>query len=84
MTVADLIQRLLAKGPVTGFEIARRLEADHKVPLAGREGVIYAALYELERGGFIESEVREREDGNSRRYYRLPVLADVNAGKGAP
>lgn len=83
MTVAELILKMLATGPLTGFEITRRLQADHRAPLAGREGVIYSALYELERRAFVESEVMEREDGESRRFYRLPVLVDLAAGEGS-
>jgi len=78
-TVADLILDLLAMRPLTGFEITRALEDEHRVLLRGREGAVYAALLELERSAYITSRESETDEGQSRRVYELPVLTDLGA-----
>jgi len=82
VTVAELILDILSEGPRTGFEITRALEDEHRVLLRGREGAVYAALMELERKGYVVSEVRTVAEGVVRRTYDLPVLADVGAKSG--
>jgi DNA-binding PadR family transcriptional regulator len=82
-TVADLILDLLAEKPRTGFEVTRALEDEHRILLRGREGVVYAALMELERAGMITSEVATRRGERERRVYDLPVLEDVSPKEGA-
>jgi DNA-binding PadR family transcriptional regulator len=79
-TLADLITDLLATGPLTGFEISRRLEQQCGIPLSGREGWLYAALIQLEREGWVESEWSAAEPGPRRRVYKLPVLVPVAEG----
>jgi PadR family transcriptional regulator PadR len=76
-TVADLILNVLAERPRSGFEITRALEDEHRVLLRGREGAVYAALLQLERAGFVTSEVVTVGEGRERRLYSLPVLRDV-------
>jgi PadR family transcriptional regulator PadR len=76
--LATLVPDLLVEGPLTGFEITRRLE--ESFPLRGREGSLYAILLDLEQRGYIESVEEPREDGETRRRYRLPVLRDLRGG----
>ncbi|MEN8150597.1 MAG: helix-turn-helix transcriptional regulator [Planctomycetota bacterium] len=76
-TVAELILDLLAVRPRTGFEITRALEDEHRVLLRGREGAVYAALLQLERAGFVTSDVGVTTSGKERRLYSLPVLQDT-------
>jgi len=76
-TVADLILNLLAIRPRTGFEITRALEDEYRVLLRGREGAVYAALLQLERTGFVTSDVGLTVAGKERRLYSLPLLQDV-------
>ena len=72
-TIAELVIDLVARGPLTGFEIARALEIRHRVPVRGREGAVYAALLQLERDGWIEGVPLE----GGHRSYSLPLLRDV-------
>ena len=76
-TLADLITDLVATGPMTGFELVRRLTQQYGLPLSGREGWLYAALMQLEREDYLESEWTPGEPGLRRRIYRLPVLRPV-------
>ena len=42
-------------------------------------GALYATLLRMERSGFVTGRWQEREDGERRRIYELPVLVDLTA-----
>lgn len=81
-TLADLVIGLVAERPRSGFEICQALEHRHGVALRGREGVIYAALVELEREGLVAGE-NEPTPAGPRRRYRVPVLRPADGPEAA-
>lgn len=62
----------LADGPLHGYALLKRLEAN--ADLGGRPGptTLYRTLHELEDAGWVEpSEERHELDDERRRYFRL-------------
>ncbi len=76
--IAERVADLLAEGPRTGYALAVELASRFGLPLAGRQGSLYAALLHLEREGFLESRWETQPGGDRRRVYRLPVLRDAD------
>lgn len=62
---------LLEREPMYGYQIVKEVEARSGSVLQLKEGSLYPALHRLERAGLIEGYWQHREDGASRRYYRL-------------
>jgi DNA-binding PadR family transcriptional regulator len=78
-TLAGMIVDLLAEEPMSGFALGRALATRHGITIPEGEGLLYAALVQLEGAGWIEGRFTEGEPGIRRRIYRLPVL--VAAGE---
>jgi DNA-binding PadR family transcriptional regulator len=78
-TLAGLILDLLAGEPMSGFALGRALAKRHGITFPGGEGLLYAALVQMEKAGWIDGCWSEGEPGTRRRLYRLPVL--VPAGE---
>ncbi len=66
-----LLLALLESGPLYGYQIVKELRARTEEVLQIKEGSLYPALHRLEAAGLLESYWEPREDGASRRYYRL-------------
>jgi PadR family transcriptional regulator PadR len=65
------ILALLAKGPLYGFEIARRIEEDTGGALRFNLASLYPMLYELEKRGWLKAHWEANRMGRDRRYYSL-------------
>ncbi|MDR3722426.1 MAG: helix-turn-helix transcriptional regulator [Candidatus Acidoferrales bacterium] len=65
------ILALLAKGPLYGFEIAKRIEEDTGGALRFELASLYPMLYELEKRGWLKGQWEANRMGRDRRYYSL-------------
>ena len=65
------IVTLLAKQPLYGFEIAKRIEEDTGGALRFTLASLYPMLYELENRGWVKGHWQPNRAGRDRRYYSL-------------
>lgn len=65
------ILALLAKQPLYGFEIAKRIEEDTGGALRFQLASLYPMLYELEKRRWIKGQWETNHAGRDRRYYSL-------------
>jgi PadR family transcriptional regulator PadR len=68
------ILALLAKGPLYGFEIAKRIEEDTGGALRFKLASLYPMLYELEKRGWLKGQWEANRMGRDRRYYSLTTI----------
>jgi PadR family transcriptional regulator PadR len=66
-----MLLALLEAEPMYGYQMAKEVQARSARALQLKEGSLYPALHRLERAGLVEGYWQHREDGASRRYYRL-------------
>jgi PadR family transcriptional regulator, regulatory protein PadR len=66
-----MVLALLEAEPMYGYQMVKEVQARSASVLQLKEGSLYPALHRLERAGLIEGYWQHREDGASRRYYRL-------------
>ncbi len=74
-----LLLEVLADRAMTGFEIARAVDALRPGSLRGREGVLYPALMSLERQDLVVAEWDVRDEGRRRVYRPTPTEEEVQA-----
>ena len=70
-TLAMLILRSLARGPLHGYEIVQRIQQSSEDVLKVEEGSLYPALYRLEGEGWVEAEWGASENNRRAKYYKL-------------
>jgi transcriptional regulator len=70
-TLALLILKALARGPLHGYEIAQRIQQSSDDVLRVEEGSLYPALYRMEAQGWIEAEWGASENNRRAKYYKL-------------
>jgi PadR family transcriptional regulator, regulatory protein PadR len=70
-TLAMLILRVLAAGPMHGYAIARRIGQLSKDELSVEEGSLYPALQRLLLKGWVKASPAVSETGRAVREYRL-------------
>ena len=70
---------VLADRAMTGFEIARAVDALRPGSLRGREGVLYPALMSLERQELVVAEWDVRDEGRRRVYRPAPTEVEARA-----
>lgn len=70
-TVTVLILALLNERAMYGYEILREAERRSARAFQMKEGTIYPALHQMERGGLLKAEWRQGETGRARKYYSL-------------
>ena len=70
-TLAMLILKTLARGPLHGYEIAQRIQQTSEDVLKVEEGSLYPALYRMEEQGWVEAEWGASENNRRAKYYRL-------------
>src|SRR5215467_3270952 len=70
-TLAMLILKALARGPLHGYEIAQRIQQSSEDVLRVEEGSLYPALYRMEEQGWIEAEWGASENNRRAKYYKL-------------
>src|SRR5262245_47820622 len=70
-TLDLLILKTLARGPVHGWGIAKRIEQLSDDVLSVGQGSLYPALHRLEQQGWISAEWRDSDLGRSAKFYSL-------------
>ncbi len=70
-TLAMLILKTLAVGPLHGYEIVQRIQQSSEDVLKVEEGSLYPALYRMEVQGWIEFEWGASENNRRAKYYKL-------------
>jgi PadR family transcriptional regulator, regulatory protein PadR len=70
-TLDLLILKTLAREPLHGWGIAKRIQLLSGDVLSVGQGSLYPALHRLEQQGWIEAEWRESEVGRSAKFYSV-------------
>jgi transcriptional regulator len=70
-TLALLVLKTLARGPLHGYGITLHIQLISKDILRVEEGSLYPALHRMEQEGWVSAEWRVTENGRRARYYRL-------------
>ena len=70
-TLDLLVLKILTRGPMHGYAIARELEVLSGDALSVDEGSLYPCLYRMEKREWLTSETAESENRRRARYYSL-------------
>src|SRR5258708_34844520 len=70
-SAAVVILSLLREREMYGYEMVREAARRSAKVFALKEGTVYPALHEMERGGFVTARWRESEAGRARKNYHL-------------
>ena len=70
-TLHVLILRSLREGPLHGYAIASRIEAESEGAVGIEDGALYQALHRMEERGWVVSTWGHAESGKRARFYRL-------------
>src|SRR4051812_38898353 len=70
-TLDLLILRTIARGPLHGWGIAKRILQSSGDVLSVQQGSLYPALHRLEQQGWIDAEWKDTELGRSAKFYAL-------------
>jgi transcriptional regulator len=70
-TLDLLILKTIAREPLHGWGIAKRIEALSRDVLAVGQGSLYPALHRLEQQGWIRAEWKDSDLGRSAKFYAL-------------
>ena len=70
-TLDLLVLKILARGPMHGFAIARRIERLTDDMLSVEEGSLYPALHRMERRGWLKAHWGASENNRKAKYYQL-------------
>jgi len=70
-TLAPLVLKTLARGPLHGYGITLHIQMVSKDFLRVEEGSLYPALHRMEQDGWISAEWGTTENSRRARYYRL-------------
>jgi transcriptional regulator len=70
-TLDLLILRTIAREPLHGWGIAKRIALLSADALAVGQGSLYPALHRLEQQGWIDAEWRDSDLGRSAKFYSL-------------
>jgi transcriptional regulator len=70
-TLYMLILRTLARGPLHGYAIAKRIKAKSSEILEVEEGSLYPALQRMLVKGWVEAEWGVSETNRRARFYKL-------------
>jgi transcriptional regulator len=73
-TLDMLILKILSRGPMHGFGIARSIQQISNEVLRVEEGSLYPALHRLELDGMIDAEWGQSDNNRRAKYYRLSAL----------
>jgi PadR family transcriptional regulator, regulatory protein PadR len=65
------ILSILEDGPLHGYELSRRIEAQTKGSLSFSLAALYPMLYRMEQRRWIRGAWETSSSGRRRRYYRL-------------
>jgi PadR family transcriptional regulator PadR len=70
-TLALLVLKSLARGPMHGYGITLHIQLVSKDVLRVEEGSLYPALHRMEQDGWISAEWDTTENNRRARYYQL-------------
>jgi transcriptional regulator len=70
-TLDLLILKTLAREPLHGWAIAKRIQLLSNEVLSVQQGSLYPALHRLENQGWIEAEWKSSEHGRDAKVYEL-------------
>jgi transcriptional regulator len=70
-TLDLLVLKTLAREPIHGWGIAKRIEQLSDDVLSVGQGSLYPALHRLEQQGWISAEWKDSELGRSAKFYSL-------------
>lgn len=70
-TLALLVLKTLARGPMHGYGITLHIQMISKEALRVEEGSLYPALHRMAQDGWIKAEWGTSENNRRARYYRL-------------
>jgi PadR family transcriptional regulator PadR len=70
-TLALLVLKTLARGPLHGYGITLHIQMVSKDTLRVEEGSLYPALHRMEQDGWVSAEWGISENNRRARYYRL-------------
>lgn len=70
-TLALLVLKTLARGPLHGYGITLHIQLVSKDFLRVEEGSLYPALHRMEQDGWVSAEWGLSENNRRARYYRL-------------
>jgi transcriptional regulator len=70
-TLDLLVLKTLARGPIHGWGIAKRIEELSDEVLSVGQGSLYPALHRLEQQGWILSEWKDSDLGRNAKFYSL-------------
>ena len=73
-TLYLLVLRTLARGPMHGYAIARRIKEHSAAALEIEDGSLYPALNRMLVKGWLTSEWGTSENNRKARFYRLTPL----------
>jgi transcriptional regulator len=70
-TLALLVLKTLARGPMHGYGLTLHIQLISKDILRVEEGSLYPALHRMEQDGWVSAEWGISENNRRARYYRL-------------
>lgn len=70
-TLELLILKLLAREPMNGYAIGRRIADLTDAMLVVEEGSLYPALYRMQRRGWLKAQWGTTENNRRAKFYRL-------------
>ena len=70
-TLDLLILKSLAREPLHGWGIAKRIQSLSDEVLSVQQGSLYPALHRLEQQGWVESDWKSTELGRNAKFYSL-------------
>ena len=70
-TLALLVLKTLARGPLHGYGITLHIQMVSKDTLRVEEGSLYPALHRLEKRGWLDAEWGESDKGRQAKFYKL-------------
>ena len=73
-TLEMLVLKAVSLGPLHGYGILLRIQQISGERLEILQGSFYAAIYRLERRGWIEGEWGESENNRRARFYSLSAI----------
>lgn len=80
-TLALLVLKSLARGPMHGFGIAVHIQRVSDEMLRVEEGSLYPALHRIEQAGWITSEWGTSDNNRRARFYRLTAAGRKQLAK---
>jgi len=70
-TLDLLILKSLAREPLHGWGIAKRIQSLSNDELSVQQGSLYPALHRLEQQGWIDADWKESDLGRNAKFYKL-------------